>query len=265
MSNQSTDRQAGWNAGLYDARHSFVWQFGADLIDLLGPQAGERILDVGCGTGHLTAKLAAAGARATGIDSSPEMIREARKNYPDLEFMVADAKDFHFDEPFDAVFSNAALHWVREPERVVQCISDALAPGGRFVAELGGKGNVEKLIGALRKASAELGSPLEESALPWYFPSVAEYASLLEAHGLEVTFATLFDRLTTLDEGEAGLGNWIRMFGASFTSGLAPERQQELIRRVESHLREECFRDGSWHLDYRRLRIVAWKRAETGG
>lgn len=264
MPNKSTEGQKGWNADLYDARHSFVWQFGADLIALLEPQAGERILDVGCGTGHLTAKLAAAGARVTGIDSSPEMIGEARKSYPDLEFMVADARDFHFDEPFDAVFSNAALHWVREPERVVQCISSVLAAGGRFVAELGGKGNVAKLIGAVRRALAMQGKSLPEDATPWYFPTVGEYASLLESHGLEVTFATLFDRLTTLDEGEAGLGNWLRMFGASFTSGLAPEAQKELIRRVEEELREELFRDGSWHLDYRRLRVVAWKRTDTG-
>jgi trans-aconitate methyltransferase len=250
-----------WNPALYDSRHSFVWQFGADLLALLAPQPGERILDIGCGTGHLTAQLAAAGARVTGIDSSFEMICQAQRNFPELEFLLADARDLHFEEAFDAVFSNAALHWVRQPERVAESIHRALQPGGRFVAEFGGQGNVAKLAAALLRARAELGSPLSESALPWYYPSVGEYASLLEAHGLEVTFASLFDRLTALDDGEAGLENWIRMFGASFTGDLPAEKQAELIRRMESILREEFFREGVWHVDYRRLRIVAWKKA----
>ncbi|HVB99124.1 MAG TPA: class I SAM-dependent methyltransferase [Candidatus Dormibacteraeota bacterium] len=263
MTSDSAEGQARWSPTLYNAKHSFVWERGADLLPLLAAQAGERILDVGCGTGHLTARIAAAGARVTGIDRSPEMIQEARKSYPDLEFAVADATDFHFDEPFDAVFSNAALHWVREPERVAECIRSALKTGGRFVAEMGGKGNAAKLAAALRRARASLGFPVPEGGAPWYFPSLGEYAALLEAHGLEVTFASLFDRPTPLDEGEAGLGNWIRMFSWAFTNGLSAEEQTELIRRVEAPLRGEFFRNGVWHVDYRRLRVVAWKRAQA--
>jgi len=129
-----------WNPEFYDARHSFVWQRGADLIDLLDPQTEERILDLGCGTGHLTAQIAARGAEVMGIDSSAEMIEEARKHYPALEFRVADARDFSLGQPVDAVFSNAALHWIQPAERVVSCVWKALKPGGRFVAEFGGKG-----------------------------------------------------------------------------------------------------------------------------
>src|SRR5262249_12224499 len=142
-------------------------------VDQLAPQPGERILDVGCGTGHLTAQIAQSGASVVGLDNSPEMLTAARAAYPGLEFVQADARQFTFAEPFDAVFSNAALHWVREPQRVIRCIREALKPGGRFVAELGGKGNVQTIAHALRAAAEQLGLPLAES--PWYFPGVAEY------------------------------------------------------------------------------------------
>jgi SAM-dependent methyltransferase len=135
-----------WDASLYEAKHSFVWERGADLLELLAAQPGERILDLGCGTGHLTARIAEAGADVVGLDSSPEMIAEAKRNFPALEFIVGDAREFRFEKPFDAVFSNAMLHWVLEPESVVQSIGEALKTGGRFVAELGGQGNVERVV-----------------------------------------------------------------------------------------------------------------------
>ncbi|MGH9356360.1 MAG: class I SAM-dependent methyltransferase, partial [Terriglobia bacterium] len=123
-----------WDAVLYDAKHSYVWQRGAELLDLLRPEPGEFILDLGCGTGRLTAQIAAAGAETIGLDSSPEMIREAAKLHPGLRFQSGDARDFTFDRPFNAIFSNAALHWVLEPERAVRSISNNLRMGGRFVA-----------------------------------------------------------------------------------------------------------------------------------
>jgi trans-aconitate methyltransferase len=109
------EQRAEWHANLYDAKHAFVWKYGADLVPLLAPQAGERILDIGCGTGHLTAQIANSGARVLGIDRSPEMVRAARHAYPNLQFEVADARDLRFQDEFDAVFSNAALHWILEP------------------------------------------------------------------------------------------------------------------------------------------------------
>jgi trans-aconitate methyltransferase len=261
MSNETIRDEARWNAAAYNNNYAYVWERAADLLALLAPQRGERILDIGCGTGRPTAQIAAAGARVKGIDSSPDMIREAHRNYPDLEFAVADARDFRSDERFDAVFSNAALHWMKEPEHVAESVHLALKPGGRFVAEMGGKGDVEKITSALRRARAELGFPLPESVQPWYFPSVGEYASVLEAAGLEVTFASLFDRPTALEEGEAALGNWIRMFGAGFMGGVPAELREEVIRRIERQLRDELFHDGVWYTDYRRLRVVAYKRA----
>jgi trans-aconitate methyltransferase len=257
MASEASESGKKWDAALYEAKHSFVWERGADVLELLAPQRGERILDLGCGTGHLTAKIAESGASVVGLDSSPEMIAEAKRSYPDLEFVVGDAREIRFEKPFDAVFSNAALHWILEPERVAQSVSEALVTGGRFVAELGGEGNVERLVSGLRRARTAIGFPVEAGYNPWYFPTIGEYASLLEMQGLEVTFALLFDRPTALEEGEAGLRNWIRMFATSFLAGIAKEKQEELIFVAEQQLRKEMFREGKWHADYRRLRIAA--------
>lgn len=248
-----------WDPNLYDTKHSFVWERGAELIDLLAPAAGERILDLGCGTGHLTAKIAAFDSETIGIDSSPAMIAEASRNYPALHFEVADARDFWFDRPFDAIFSNAALHWITEPERVVESVHEALKPGGRFVAEFGGKGNVQALVQAFYDSLQLLGRASTEVKNPWYFPGIAEYSSLLESHGFEVVFATLFDRPTPLDQGQEGMRNWITMFAGAFCAAIPPERRDAFVRRVEQLLQPSLFRDGGWYVDYRRLRIVARK------
>ncbi|MBA4015766.1 MAG: SAM-dependent methyltransferase [Pirellula sp.] len=250
----TTDGSNRWDARLYDDRHAFVWRSAASLVELLAPQRGERILDVGCGTGHLTAQLAAAGAEAVGIDASATMIEEARRNHPGAQFFVADARDYRADEPFDAVFSNAALHWVRPPEAAVRTIHSALRPGGRFVAEFGGCGNVARVVAALRRLQGEF---FPTAAIPdWYFPSVAEYASLLEAAGLETREAWLFDRPTPL-EGNDGLRSWARMFATDAVAAVDTNRAEEFFSRLEAELRSELFRDGGWFADYRRLRITA--------
>jgi trans-aconitate methyltransferase len=253
------ERQAEWNADLYDAKHAFVWKYGADLVSLLAPQNGEHILDIGCGTGHLTAQIADSGARVVGVDRSPEMVNAARKAYPDLRFEVADARDLQFHNEFDAVFSNAVLHWIREPERVIRKVESALQPGGRFVAEFGGKGNIRRMQEAFERAWTDLcdAGPVEMN--PWYYASVSEYATLLEKNGFEVRFITLFDRPTPLADGEAGLRNWITMFWSDCIAKLIPETREAFFLRVEELLRHELFRDGQWWADYRRLRFAAWK------
>jgi trans-aconitate 2-methyltransferase len=243
-----------WDAGLYDSRHAFVWKHGESLLELLQPVAGERILDLGCGTGHLTARVAEAGAEVVGLDSSAAMLDQARSAYPHLEFVHGDARAFDFDRPFDAVFSNAALHWVREADAVVRCVHAALRPGGRFVAELGGRGNVAALLAAMREAAGRLRIALELPA--WYFPGVAEYAGLLEAVGLEVRLALLFARPTPL-EGPDGLRAWVRMFAATTLDAVPPERHEEFLRETEEVARPALLSDGLWHADYRRLRVVA--------
>jgi trans-aconitate methyltransferase len=248
-----------WDAKLYNDKHSFVWEKAKGVVDLLAPKSGERILDLGCGTGHLTSEIAAKGARVVGVDRSPEMIAEARKQYPSLKFEVADARRLAFNSEFDAVLSNAALHWIPDAEQVVQGISKALKPGGRFVAEFGGKGNVAHLAAAIARASRALGLERNHEEHPWYYPSLAEYASLLEKHGLEVREAALFDRPTRLEDGEKGLEIWLRMFVGFVLDRLALDRQVAFLRETEKQARADLFKDGIWEIDYRRFRIASWK------
>jgi trans-aconitate methyltransferase len=244
-----------WNAGLYDDKHSFVWKMAAGLVDLLEVKAGERILDVGCGTGHLTEQIATLGAKVVGVDRSAEMIQQAREKYPALQFEVVDAREIAFAEPFDAVFSNATLHWISEPERVINGIARVLRPRGRFVAEFGGKGNVAALMDAVERAWRKVG--VGAAPKPWYYPSVAEYAGLLEKHGLEVTYATLFDRPTPLEDGARGMRNWLEMFGEVLLEKVKPEERERVVEAVEREARPALFRDDHWVMDYRRLRVVA--------
>ena len=230
----------------------------AGVLELLQPKPGQYILDVGCGTGHLTAEIASSGAYVTGTDRSPEMIRKARESYPDLRFEVMDARALEFSAQFDSVFSNATLHWIQEPEKVARRISAVLKPGGKFVAEFGGKRNVAGFMQAAERAWTASGSP-GVMPNPWYYPSIAEYSQLLETHSLEVTYATLFERPTPLEDGERGLRNWINMFGESVVGALPPEKREQFIAEVEREARPVLYRDGGWIMDYRRLRVVAYK------
>jgi trans-aconitate methyltransferase len=259
MSEPSQERRSDWNANLYDAKHAFVWKFGADLVPLLAPQSGERVLDIGCGTGHLTAQIAESGAHVVGVDRSPEMAGAAQRAYPKLHFEVADARKLPYRAEFDAVFSNATLHWIREPELVIQNVWNALGPGGRFVAEFGGKGNIAKMMSAFDQALVDLPAGQRGEINPWYYASVSEYSTLLEKNGFEVRFITLFDRPTPLADGEAGLRNWMTMFASDYYAKLGPEAREAFLRKVEDLLRPELFRDGQWWADYRRLRFAAWK------
>src|SRR5258708_29755653 len=135
MYHQSMGTSCAWDAERYEGKHSYVWQFGAGLVEVLAPREGERILDVGCGTGQLTAEIASRGAHVVGLDSSTNMLGQARQNYPRHEFVLADATNFRFPEPFDTLFSNAALHCGKNAEAAVACIALELRPGGRFAAE----------------------------------------------------------------------------------------------------------------------------------
>ena len=278
MTKQTTNQ---WDAAEYDAKHALVYEKAKGLVELLAPKLGERILDLGCGTGALTAEIAARGAEVLGVDRSEEMIAQARKKFPALRFEVMDARqlrtkmvgtdgantfpasnkesDKRIDLGFDAVFSNAVLHWIPEADEVIAGVAHVLKPGGRFVAEFGGKGNIQMLVAGFHRALAALNIQSPEAVGPWFYPSMAEYAGMLERRGLEVREASLFDRPTLLEEGERGLENWIRVFRQTFVEKMGEENAARWIREVERQCRSELFRDGSWVLDYRRLRIAAWK------
>ena len=239
----------------YQAKHYYVTAAGADLVEVLDPQAGERILDLGCGTGQLSAQIAADGAEVVGIDLSAEMVEAARDQFPALSFVVGDAGDFSFAEPFDAVFSNAALHWVKPPEAALVCLAACLGPGGRFVAELGGARNVATIRRGLIDRLAARGFYPQS---PWYFPSLGEYAQLVEQAGLRVAYASHFPRPTPL-AGESGLRDWLEMFAGVLTEGVPPSMREELFAAVEDAVRPALYSDGVWRADYWRLRVVAYK------
>ena len=232
-----------WDPQQYDARHHYVWDHGASLLSLLDAKPGERILDFGCGTGHLTNEIAATGADVTGIDRSPDMIEQARRNYPELRFELADGLKYRAEKPFDAVFSNAVLHWMRPPEAAAESIAAAVKPGGRVVLEFGAKGNTRSVTDLIGEH-------------PWYYPTIGEYTSLLERYGIEAVTAIVFPRPTAVD-GETGLRDWLKMFTSTFLS-------EDRVPAIENALRPKLYRDGAWHIDYVRLRITARKLTATG-
>lgn len=247
-----------WNPLLYEQNHAFVWQYGAELIQLLAPQTNDRILDLGCGTGQLTAQIAALGAEVIGLDVSPEMVEQARANYPGLAFTVGDARNFQVEQPVDAVFSNATLHWVLEPNAAIACIYEALKPGGRLVAEFGGRGNVQTIATALTRALQQIDAA---DLHLWYFPSVSDYTTRLEQQDFEVVYAVLYDRPTVL-AGEAGLENWLQMFAGAALAALTAEQQRQVLDSVQAQLRPSCWSEseGHWLADYRRIRVMAYRR-----
>lgn len=248
-----------WNANLYQQKHAFVFQFGADLLNLLNPQSGERILDLGCGTGELTARIAESGAEVVGLDASASMVATAQQSFPEIMFQQGDARKFVAEHPFDAVFSNATLHWITENDQpnVLAAIFNALKAGGRFVAEMGGWGNVERILGALDNALRRLG--IDKDVNINYFPSLGQYASMLEAAGFMVTWAHHFDRDTPLADPETGISDWLTMFRGDILNALSEKDRQTVLSTVNDELRQTNFRDGYWYADYKRLRFVAMK------
>jgi trans-aconitate methyltransferase len=263
---QTPPISTSWDAMLYQEQHHFVFEKGESLLSLLKPQSGERVLDLGCGTGQLTAKIAEAGADVIGVDNAASMLETASVNYPHIKFECRDAAELPYNAEFDAVFSNAALHWMKKnPQAVAKSVYSALKPGGRFVLEMGAKGNIDHVLEGIRQGLKALDFSDEaiESRNPWYFPSLAEYAMLLESAGLEVLNAVVFERPSPLSDPEQGLRHWITMFGNAFCQGLSPEELERMLSVAEEMLRPRLHQNGQWVADYRRLRILARKPVES--
>ncbi len=254
-----TSHTESWNSELYQSSHSFVWQYGRDLLGLLDPKSGEQILDVGCGTGQLTAEVAQRGARVTGIDNSPEMIASARRNFPSVHFEVADVCRLPYTNQFDAVVSNAALHWVRDQQSAIASVAKSLKCGGRFVFEMGGHANLRQVLESGCEALQSLGVEDGPSRIPWCFPTIGKQAFLLEAEDFDVKFSSHFDRPTPLENGEQGFADWIEMFGGFALSSVKSDQRQELIQRWNDLARPKLFRQGVWTIDHKRLRMLAVK------
>lgn len=252
-------KEDAWDADMYDDKHGFVSEYGKDLISLLSPQANEKILDLGCGTGDLSYEVSGFGAEVIGIDASANMIAKAKDKYPHLDFKLMDATKLDFCEQFDAVYSNAVLHWIKEPQKVLKSVYAAIKPGGRFIAEFGGKGNVKSITDTVINIIKQMGYKLSENDFPWYFPSLGQYAFLMEQTGFTVTYAAYFDRPTKLADGDKGLQNWINMFSRSFINQLPDHSRDKIYKEAEDALRCKSYKDGSWFADYKRLRVKGTK------
>lgn len=241
-----------WDPARYASNAGFVAALGEPLLDLLDVAPGHRVLDLGCGDGALTARLAARGAIVVGIDGSAEQVAAARAR--GLDARVMDGEALQFDGEFDAVLSNAALHWMRRADAVVDGVWRALKPGGRFVAEMGGAGNVRRIVDALVAALDRRGHD-GAALVPWYFPTEAEYRGRLEARGFRVDSIVLFDRPTPLPGDITG---WLETFAESFTAPLTAAERPGFLAEVTAALAPSLRDgDGRWNADYRRLRFAA--------
>ncbi len=247
-----------WNTQLYNDKHSYVFKYGKDVLNLLDPKPDEKILDLGCGNGHLTKIIASSGANVCGIDGSEEMIKQARQVYPEIKFKLMNATNFSFEEKFDAVFSNAVLHWIKESEKVIACVFNSIKTGGKFVAEFGGKNNIKRIETALRETLDGFGFKKNAKVDFWYFPSVAEYTSLLEKHGFTVNFVSYFKRDTFLNEGD-NITDWLEMFCSRFFEGIGNEDKLKIYSIVKEKLKATNLSDSRWFVDYVRLRFIASK------
>ena len=243
-----------WDATLYRRNTGYISDLGMPVVELLRPRPGERILDVGCGDGVLTEKIAACGCEVVGVDASPDMTAAARARGLDARSM--NAASLEFESEFDAVFSNAALHWMHPPEAVVEGMYRALKPGGRFVAEFGGAGNVAHIRRVLHASLERHGLPPEDVD-PWYFPTPEEYAALLGDAGFRVRSMEHFERPTVLPTGVA---DWLESVARPVLAAVPDDDRVEFVKEVEAGLRPLLLgQDGVWRADYVRLRVLALK------
>jgi SAM-dependent methyltransferase len=244
-----------WSTESYTRNAAFVPAFGAAVVELLAPQPGERILDLGCGEGSLTERIVAAGAAVVGVDTSADFVEAARAR--GIDARLIDAANLPFDGEFDAVFSNAALHWMLEPDRVLASVARALVRNGRFVAEFGGKGNVAAILTALTATLRRRGVDVR-ARTPWYYPAPAEYEARLNAAGFTVERLEYFGRPTPLP---TGMRAWLETFALSFLEQFPDYERDAVIAEVEGLLAPSLRDDaGNWIADYVRLRFVARKR-----
>jgi trans-aconitate methyltransferase len=241
-----------WTASHYGQHARYVSQLGDTIFGWLDPKRGERIMDIGCGDGHLTTRIVQAGAEVLGVDTSDDMLARARER--GLDVRSIDAQALTFEGEFHAVFSNATLHWMLKSERVIQGVATSLHGGGRFVAEFGGHGNLAAIVTAIRAAAKQFDGD-EALAGPWFFPTPEEYGQLLESEGFVIERMELVPRRTPLPTGMEG---WLQTFSKPFFDQFDEPVRSEAIEYVIELLRPSlCDAHGQWVADYVRLRVAA--------
>ncbi len=241
-----------WDPGRYRRNAGFVAELGQPVVELLNPQSGERVLDLGCGDGTLSVKLREMGVDIVGVDASPDQVDAAREL--GLDARVVNGEALPFESEFDAVFSNASMHWMTDADAVIEGVSRALKPGGRFVSEMGGFGNIRRIREALDTVLSAQGID-GKAASPWYFPTVEEQRRRLEKQDFEVREISLFDRPTPLP-GE--IGDWLETFAESYIGDLPRDLRQAVVTEVTQWLQPMLVDEsGVWIADYVRLRFLA--------
>ncbi|MFT8352117.1 class I SAM-dependent methyltransferase [Clostridium saccharoperbutylacetonicum] len=249
-----------WNSNLYDNKHSFVAEYGKSMIDLVNVRKDQKILDLGCGTGILTNELAKEEATVIGIDSSIDMIKKAKLNYPSLNFQVADATSLAFENYFDTVFSNAVFHWIPNQEKLLISIYNSLKGNGKLICEFGAKNNVYQIQTAFEKVLKKNGYLY---CSDFFLPSKEEYKLLLEKTGFEIEHIIEYDRPTPLADGGKGLRNWLCQFFEQYLSNISYEEREKILFETEKICRNSIWKDNQWIADYRRIQIIAVKNKDT--
>ncbi len=249
-------RQMVWNSTLYDDKHGFVADYGRDLLDFIPGNKGLTILDLGCGTGTLTAQLSALGHQVTGIDSSPDMINKAKAQFSSIEFMVCDALALPFENKFDVVFSNAVFHWISDHKALLKSIYKILKPHGLLICEFGANGNIAAIEKAFAQACRGFGYDYESK---FNFPTTESFGKLLTNSGFIIDQLYDYDRPTVLKEHEQGMANWLLQFFASELSVMPKHTQTMILAQVTDITQAKLWDGQSWVADYRRLRAIARK------
>lgn len=244
-----------WEAEKYHKGFSFVYEYGSDVIDLIEIKKGDSVLDIGCGSGVLTNKIRQMGANVIGIDSSKDMLLTAKKNYPHIDFQNIDATEINFKNKFDIVFSNAVFHWIKDQNKLINCISNSLKKGGHLICEFGGMGCGERVHNELKNSFEKRG---HKYIMPFYFPTIGQYTPILEKYCLKTEFALLFDRPTYM-EGDNGLADWINMFVTQPFEKIDINEKDEIIKETSENLYPILHKDDGWYIDYVRIRLKAVK------
>lgn len=242
-----------WNADNYNKHADFVSNLAFPVVDLLNPKENERILDLGCGDGTLAVEIEKFNTKVIAVDLSESMVEKTKEK--GIEAYVMSATELPYEKEFDALFSNAVLHWVKEPETAISKISNALKANGRFIAEFGGYGNIKYLTDAMQEVF-DRNKEYGEFNNPWYFPKDTDYKQILEENGLKVEYIELIPRPTKIDD----IANWLDIFANGIVSHLSEEQQSYFKQEVREILKPKIYSDkDGWVADYVRLRLKATK------
>ena len=243
-----------WNAVLYDNKHDFVSEYGKGLFEFVPEDKKQSILDLGCGTGILTAQLSNFAGTIIGVDSSASMIAKAKEQYADIQFVICDALALPFEKQFDVVFSNAVFHWIPDHDALLKQVHKVLKSKGLLVCEFGANGN----IAIIENAFIDVCRDFEYEYKPRFnFPTSEHFADLLEQNDFVIDKVYDYARPTLLKDNERGLSNWMRQFFASDLEMMPEKVQNEIIKKVEDSTKESLWNGNEWIADYRRLRAIA--------